>query len=93
MPTGSTATRRLVPAPGMFSLNSRETAAGSAVNGSAARVIRFERGWKRSLPCSVTTTGPSRASSAGQAVRPKWAWTTSNSPRRWRRRSSRAAAG
>ena len=58
MPTGSTATRRVVPAPGRFSLNSRETAAGSAVNGSAARVMRFERGWKRSLPCSVTTTGP-----------------------------------
>ena len=58
MPTGSTATRRVVPAPGMFSLNSRDTAAGSATNGSAARVIRFERGWKRSLPCSVTTTGP-----------------------------------
>ena len=38
---------------------------------------RFERGWKRSLPCSVTTTGPSRAATAGHAVRPKWACTTS----------------
>ena len=45
------------PRPGTLALNSRETAAGSAVNGSAARVTRFERGWKRSLPCSVTTTG------------------------------------
>src|SRR5215218_3714490 len=93
MPTGRTATRRVTPAPGRFWLNSRDTVAGSAVNGSAARVIRFERAWKRSLPCRVTTTGPSRASSAGHAVRPKCAWTTSNSPGRWRRRSSRAAAG
>ena len=40
MPTGSTATRRRVPAPGRFSPNSRDTAAGSAVNGSAARELR-----------------------------------------------------
>ena len=78
MPTGRTATRRVAPAPGTLALNARETAAGSAVNGSAARVMRFERGWKRSLPCSVTTSGaPSRARITGQAVRPKWAWTTS----------------
>ncbi len=40
IPTGRTATRRFTPAPGMFWLNSRETAAASAVNGSAARVTR-----------------------------------------------------
>ena len=61
----------------MFALNSRETAAASAVNGSAARVAKYERRTSRSLPCSVTTTGPSRASSAGQAVSPKCAWTMS----------------
>ena len=55
-----------VPAPGRLRLNARETAAGSAVNGSAARVTRRERRTNRSLPCSVTTTGPRRAASAGQ---------------------------
>ena len=74
MPTGSTATRRVVPAPGTLALNARETAAGSATNGSAARVMRFERGWKRSLPCSVTTTGPEprergRARRSGRSAR------------------------
>ena len=54
-PQGRIATRRVRPAPGMFSLNARETAAGSAMNGSAARVNGRERGCSRSLPCSVTT--------------------------------------
>ncbi len=77
MPIGSTATRRRVPAPRRLRLNARETAAGSAVNGSSARVARRERRTNRSLPWSVTTTGPRRAASAGSAERPKWAWTTS----------------
>ncbi len=77
MPTGRTATRREVPAPRRFAANERETADGSAVNGSAARVTRRERRTKRSFPCRVTTTGPRCAASAGSAESPKCAWTTS----------------
>ena len=84
IPTGSTATRRVVPAPGRCALNSRETAAGSAVNGRTARVRRFERGWNRSLPCSVTTTGPSRA--AAPATR------SARSARARRRTAARGSA-
>ena len=90
MPTGSTATGR---PPGTLALKARLTAAVRSTNGRTLRVMTFERGWKRSLPCRVTSTGPSRASTAGQAVRPKWAWTTSKrgvgGPNLWR--SSRAA--
>ena len=48
-----------------------------STKGSAARVIRRERGWRRSVPWSVTTCGAPRSASAGQAVSPKCAWTTS----------------
>src|SRR5690242_21623277 len=58
---------RRSPAPGTLRLKARDTAAVSAQKGSAARVMRFERGWKRSLPCNVTITGPRRAASAGRS--------------------------
>ena len=70
-PQGRIATRRVRPGAGTFSLNARETAAGSAMNGSAARVTGRERGCSRSLPCSVTTSGRSPASSAGHADEPE----------------------
>ena len=84
-PTGSTAIRRRAPAPGRLAANARDTVAPSAVSGSAARLARFDRRTKRSLPCRVTTTGPRRAASAGHADSPKWACTTSKRCPRVRR--------
>ena len=75
--TGSTATRRRSPAPGTSRASSGLTAATRSTNGSAARVIFRERGWRRSVPWSVTTCGAPRSASAGHAVSPKCAWMTS----------------
>ena len=66
------------PAPGTSPLNSRETAAGERRERQDRRASAGPSAdGTRSLPCSVTTTGPSRAASAGHAVRPKCACTTS----------------
>ena len=66
------------PAPGTLALNARETAAGRAANGSAARVMRFERGWKQVVAVQRHDDGRRAArASAGHAVSPKCAWTTS----------------
>ena len=48
--------------------------------GRAARrsVIARERGCARSVPWSVTARTSPWAANAGHALRPKWAWTTSN---------------
>ena len=49
------------PAPGTSRASSGLTAATRSTNGSAARVMRRERGWRRSVPWSVTTCGAPRS--------------------------------
>ena len=51
-------------------------------------VIARERGWARSVPWSVTPRLRALTASAGQAVSPKWAWTTSKRRPLYRSRSS-----
>ncbi len=46
-------------------------------SGSAAAVARRVRGWRRSVPCTVSARTRAGTASAGQAVRPKCACTTS----------------
>ena len=77
IPTGSTATRRRVPAPGRLAAKARETVALSAVNGSAARVANADRAHEEVVAVQGHDHRPAARGSAGQAASPKWAWTTS----------------
>src|SRR5581483_8023789 len=87
-PQGSTATRSGDTAQrGIRSARSRDAAPATSTVRRPARVMARERGWARSVPCSVTARARPWAASAGHSDSPKWAWTTSNRSPRWRRRS------
>ena len=78
-----------------------ETAASRSMNGSTAPVARRVRGWRGRVPWTVSARTRAGTASAGQAVSPKWACTTSKAGRPaarerggppWRRRSSTRGA-
>ena len=79
---------RACPRRGRLRLNARETAAGSAVNGSAARVDEPSSGG-RTGRCRAASRRPARGAprAPGSAERPKWACTTS------KRRAARCGGG
>ena len=85
-PHGSTCARRAPRAPGSSCASGAETAASRSIRGSTARVARRVRGWRTSVPCTVSARTRAGTASAGQAVRPKWACTTSNGARPLRAR-------
>ena len=92
-PTGSTATRRVVARAGEVGgeararrrpvrATKRQRGAGTRLRARVEEVVAVQRDHH----------GPSRASSAGQAVSPKWAWTMSKRSPAYRRRSPAGGA-
>ena len=67
-----------------------ETAASRSISGSTAAVATRVRGWRTSVPCTVSARTRAGTARAGQAVRPKCACTTSKRGGRAGGRASRA---
>ncbi len=76
-PQGNTCARARARRPGSSWTSASDTAASRPTVGSAARVARRVRGWRTSVPCTVSARARAFTASAGHAVNPKWACTTS----------------